>query len=77
MVGKLLENSNFWLWIKTVDSLEFEKVPSECLDVFPTKVTSYVSKICQEGMDNYVDHTVESSLREYNKKFSCLSTNSQ
>lgn len=52
MVGKLLENSNFWLWIKTEDSLEFEKVTSECLKVFPTKVTSYDSKICQEGMDN-------------------------
>jgi len=64
MVGKLLENSNFWLWIKTVGSLEFEKVPSEYLDVFPTKVTSYDSNIRQEGMNNYVDYTVESSLRE-------------
>jgi hypothetical protein len=77
MVGKLLENSNFWLWIKTIDSPEFEKVPLECLDVFPTKVTSYDSNICQEGMDNYVDYTVKSSLQEYEKKFSCLSTNSQ
>ncbi|MDF0679508.1 MAG: hypothetical protein P0116_00920 [Candidatus Nitrosocosmicus sp.] len=66
MVGKLLENSNFWLWIKTIDSPEFEKVPSDCLDVFLTKVTSYDSNICQEGMDNYVGYTVKFSLREYN-----------
>jgi len=40
-------------------------------------VTSYDSNIRQEGMDNYVDYAVESSLREYEKKFSCLSTNPQ
>jgi len=48
MVGKLLENSNFWLWIKTVNSLEFEKVPSECLKVFPQRwkvmIQTYVKK---------------------------------
>ena len=37
---------------------------------FPTKVTCYDSNIRQEGMDNYVDYAVESSLREYEKKFS-------
>ena len=53
------------------------KGPFRMPDVFPTKVTSYDSNIRQEGMDNCVDYAVESSLREYEKKFSCLSTNPQ